>query len=149
MTTTVKRIEKLDRLNNSANGNPRYRVHFTDGTDAITSSDRSFCYAIANPEMRGDVEVTYTRAGRIEHIAPAPVTAMISPWDVDWLSADNAELRDLHAAIATLYQDLYDSVLAAVRHGIPTTVDDWTRTALMIARDDAADRAEKIDNRYR
>lgn len=66
------RITGLDRLNNSVNGNPRYRVHFDTGSSAITSSDHAFCYGITNPEMRGDVVVTYTRAGRISDISPAP-----------------------------------------------------------------------------
>jgi hypothetical protein len=69
--TETKRVAALHRLTNSRNGNPRYHVYFTDGTDAITSTDHGFVYAINNPEMRGDVEVTYTKAGRIEHMSPA------------------------------------------------------------------------------
>jgi hypothetical protein len=65
------RITRLERLNNSANGNPRYRVHFDDATSAVTSSDHGFCYALNNAEMRGDVDVTYTRAGRISDVRPA------------------------------------------------------------------------------
>ncbi len=67
----TKRITELKRLNSSVNGNPRYRVTFDDGSSAITQSDAMFCYAITNPEMRSDVIVTYTRAGRIADITPA------------------------------------------------------------------------------
>lgn len=67
----VKRITRLERLSSSVNGNPRFRVGFDDASSAITSSDAAFCYGIENPEMRGDVVVTYTRAGRIADIRPA------------------------------------------------------------------------------
>lgn len=64
-------VSSLTRLNNSVNGNPRFRVHFTDGSSAITTSDAMFCYGIQNPEMRDtELEVEFTRAGRIAHMAP-------------------------------------------------------------------------------
>lgn len=66
-----KQVSSLERLNNSVNGNPRYRVTFTDGTSAVTQSDASFCYGITNPDMRGELEVTYTRAGKIADMRPA------------------------------------------------------------------------------
>lgn len=70
--STERQIARLDRLTNSVNGNPRYRVHFTDGSSALTQSDAGFCYAINNPEFRdAPVLVEFTRAGRIAHIAPA------------------------------------------------------------------------------
>jgi hypothetical protein len=53
------------------NGNPRYDISFDDGTIATSQSDASFCYAINNPEFRNrQVEVTFTRAGRVAHIEP-------------------------------------------------------------------------------
>jgi len=64
-------IEYLERLNNSVNGNPRYRVHFTDATVADTQSDASFNYEIDNSEFRGvPLRVTFTRAGRISYATP-------------------------------------------------------------------------------
>jgi hypothetical protein len=72
-TVEIKRIDFLTRLNCSVNGNPRYRVAFTDGSVAITSSDASCAYGIANPEMRGDLRVTFTRAGRIEMLEPVTI----------------------------------------------------------------------------
>lgn len=70
---TTRRVDRLERLKNSVNGNPRYRVHFTDGSSAVTQSDAAFCYGIDNPDMRGDVQVKFTRAGKIEQMRPKPV----------------------------------------------------------------------------
>jgi hypothetical protein len=64
-------VNHLERLRLSSNGNPRFRVTFTDGSSAITQSDAAFCYGIENQEMRGDVTVTYTRAGKISEMRPA------------------------------------------------------------------------------
>jgi hypothetical protein len=66
----LRHIFNLKRLNNSVNGNPRYRVYFTDGSIAVTSSDAAFCYGIENKEMRGELEVTFTRAGLIADMSP-------------------------------------------------------------------------------
>ena len=43
-------IDHITRLRNSVNGNPRYVIHFTDGSKATTMSDAGFCYAITNSE---------------------------------------------------------------------------------------------------
>lgn len=67
----IKIIDHLERLNNSVNGNPRYRVHFTDGTSALTQSDAAVSYGIGNPEFRGvPVEFKLSRAGRIWDATP-------------------------------------------------------------------------------
>lgn len=70
-TTFVRTIERLDRMDSSANGNPRYLVTFTDGTGKPTSPDASIAYALPNPEFRG-VPVTFTQNGRghITHAVP-------------------------------------------------------------------------------
>ena len=66
---TVRTIDHLTRLNNSVNGNPRFRVTFTDGSSAITQSDAAFCYGLENPEFRDrPVIVSFSRAGRITHV---------------------------------------------------------------------------------
>jgi len=59
-----------ERLNNSASGNPRWRLH-TDRGSFITSSDASCNYEVEN--LLGDqkgalVEITLTRAGRVSEI---------------------------------------------------------------------------------
>lgn len=69
---TQKTISRIEWLKPSVNGNPRARVGFDDASSATTSSDHGFCYALGNPEMRegSDVEVEYTRAGRIADMRP-------------------------------------------------------------------------------
>lgn len=64
-------IASLERLNASANGNPRFKVTFTNGESALTQSDASINYAIENPEYRDvPVEFTFTAAGRIKYAEP-------------------------------------------------------------------------------
>jgi hypothetical protein len=66
MSPYIKTIQRLERLNNSVNGNPAWRVHFTDGESTRTSSDAQVSYALDNPEYRGvPVKFTLTKAGRI------------------------------------------------------------------------------------
>lgn len=69
--TERKQVAGLERLRNSANGNPRYRITFTDGTSAVSVADADFCYGITNPDMRGEVDVTYTKSGKISTMRPA------------------------------------------------------------------------------
>lgn len=65
-------IESLERLRLSVNGNPRFRVRFTNGTVAITQTDGSVGYEIDNPEYR-DVPllVEFSRGGRITAVTVA------------------------------------------------------------------------------
>lgn len=67
-------IHKLERLNNSVNGNPRYEVYYNDDegnfNHATTTSDAAFCYGIENdiytrdkPQVLAALE--FTRAGKI------------------------------------------------------------------------------------
>ncbi len=62
-------IDWTKRLNLSVWGNPRFDVHFTDGTAHTTKSDASVSYDVDNftgREYRGKpVDVVLTRAGRI------------------------------------------------------------------------------------
>jgi hypothetical protein len=65
-TSRVLTIASLERLKLSTNGNPRFRVTFTDGTVAQTQTDASIGYSIENSEFRDvPVRVSFTRAGRI------------------------------------------------------------------------------------
>lgn len=67
----IKTIANLERLHNSKNGNPRYRVTFTDGTVFETAADASINYGITNREYRDvPLEVTFSRNGRITYLAP-------------------------------------------------------------------------------
>lgn len=90
----IKTIESLERLNNSVNGNPRYRVHFTDGTSALTQSDASLGYCIGNPEYRDvPLEVITTKAGRIYDLKPVSAEEefeyISNPGDFDEIIAVN------------------------------------------------------------
>lgn len=71
----IASILKMERRNNSVNGNPKYEIYFQDIEDgefghAITASDYGFCYGITNdiytldhPRVRA--ELSFSRAGRI------------------------------------------------------------------------------------
>jgi hypothetical protein len=67
------KVYALYRLNNSVNGNPRYRLSTTEG-DLITSSDRAYCYGILNDwtdAHKADgrpAKVTLTRSGRVDQL---------------------------------------------------------------------------------
>lgn len=66
--TTVWRLE---RVKNSVNGNPRYRVGTSDG-DFLTSSDHSFVYQINNgwgDKRSRPANLYLTRNGRIYDLA--------------------------------------------------------------------------------
>jgi hypothetical protein len=66
-----KRIVQLDRMRNSVNGNPRFRVHFSDGTSAPTSVDAGCAYGIENRENReNDVMVHFSGRGTIDYVKP-------------------------------------------------------------------------------
>ena len=68
---TTRHIDYLDRLVNTVNGNPRFRVHFTDGSSALTQSDAAWTYGLTNREnTENDVEVTFTKSGRISDLRP-------------------------------------------------------------------------------
>ena len=62
----------LKRLNNSVNGNPRFKL-MIDDTVIITKSDYGYCYDIENLARSGEAveaEIYYTKAGarRLETI---------------------------------------------------------------------------------
>lgn len=66
-----KQIHQLERLQNSQQGNPKYRVQFTDGTPAETATDSSIAFVITNSEYRaGDVLVTFNSRGKIINVEP-------------------------------------------------------------------------------
>lgn len=70
----VQIIDRLERLNLSTNGNPRFRIFYRDGQTAITQSDAMVSYGLENRENLGvPVTVTATRAGRVYGVKPFPV----------------------------------------------------------------------------
>lgn len=69
----TKTIDHLERMNNSYNGNPRFRVYFTDGTSYRTSPDAMFCYGIENPEYRAPALVEIELDGRENIVYAEPV----------------------------------------------------------------------------
>lgn len=69
--TYTATIERLERLKLSVNGNPRFKIYFTDGRTATTQSDTSLSYSLENPENIGvPVTVTATPAGRVWNVEP-------------------------------------------------------------------------------
>lgn len=62
-----KTILSYERMRSSVNGNPRYRIVFTDGMIAPMMSDSSTSYEVGNPDMRegSDVDVEFTRRGNV------------------------------------------------------------------------------------
>lgn len=64
------RITKLTKARVSANGNPRWYVHLSDGTQYYTQPDAAVAYGLDNPEMKGDLMVTIEH-GQIIYAEPA------------------------------------------------------------------------------
>jgi hypothetical protein len=62
-----KTILSYERMRSSVNGNPRYRIVFTDGTIAPMMSDSSTSYQIGNSDMREGsvVDVAFTLSGNV------------------------------------------------------------------------------------
>jgi hypothetical protein len=63
----VSTLEKLERLNNSRNGNPRFKVTFADGRHGKTDTDAGFAYAICDSWQGERVRAVYriTPSGNI------------------------------------------------------------------------------------
>ena len=71
--TEQKTILSYERMKSSVNGNPRYRVVFTDGTIAPMMPDSGTSYEIGNSDMREGcrVEVDFTPSGKIRWMRSA------------------------------------------------------------------------------
>lgn len=69
---TIASRDAFERMPSSVNGNPRYRVTFTDGTSAPTQPDSGWAYGAENPEHLGvPLEVHYNGRGHITYARPA------------------------------------------------------------------------------
>jgi hypothetical protein len=106
-TTVVKTIIRAERLNNSVNGNPRYRLYFADGSAHTTQSDSACTYDVENLAKHGaTLELTLTRAGRVCRITNFAVegarvvhTGYPEPqevWVIDRLTNDSNAGRVAH-----------------------------------------------------
>jgi hypothetical protein len=68
---SYKIIDSLERLNNDREGNPRWRVNFTDGTTANTAAGYQIGYSIDNSEFVGvPLELIYNGKGEITRAKP-------------------------------------------------------------------------------
>lgn len=66
MKATIE-IAGVERLQNSKNGTPRWRVFTKDGATFTTSPDSAVNYAIDNSDMRGvPLSVLFNGKGEIE-----------------------------------------------------------------------------------
>ena len=72
MTHQTKTIARIERANNSRNGNPSFWITFTDYDRIKTAADAAFCYTIGNKGYReGDtVEVFIGGRGTITGMGP-------------------------------------------------------------------------------
>jgi hypothetical protein len=76
--SAVKIIERLERLECTHDGDPRYRVYFRDGTVALTHPDAG---EVESPEFRfGPVRVDYDQSGRVWLV---PCTPRREPYVAD------------------------------------------------------------------
>lgn len=67
----TKVIDRLERLNSSRMGNPRFLIHFTDGTTAKTQTDAMVAYGLENRENIGvPVQVKATSRGLVWGVTP-------------------------------------------------------------------------------
>jgi hypothetical protein len=72
--TYRKQVKTIDRLKNSRNGNARFFLRFTDGTDAKTAPDSSYAADVENWYNAQDgrpfwVAFMVDGRGNLDHIA--------------------------------------------------------------------------------
>jgi hypothetical protein len=69
--TRVLTADHVERMPSSVNGNPRYRVFFTNGTSAPTAPDASLAYGIENRGMLGvPKRVIFDGRGNVTYMNP-------------------------------------------------------------------------------
>jgi hypothetical protein len=71
--TIIRTISAIKRLRNTASGNPRFAITFTDdGTTLNTANDYAFAYRIDSEIVAGmTVRVRLSPTGEIGDITPA------------------------------------------------------------------------------
>jgi len=58
-------IERLERMQNSTEGNPRYRLHFTDGSTAEMQKNAMVGYALGPRYVGVPVHIKATPGGQV------------------------------------------------------------------------------------
>lgn len=66
-TTERKTISRLTRQANSENGNPQYKITFTDGTTALTPRDAQVGYLVSEYYVGKPLDVEFDGRGRVVH----------------------------------------------------------------------------------
>lgn len=70
----TERITNIERLNNSTNGNPKYRISFDMANTYDTATDHMFAFSIV-PQMEGQLAYfTLSKAGRITDLKVPALT---------------------------------------------------------------------------
>ena len=62
--TKATEIESIERLRNSRNGNPRFKIRCTNGIEGTTKTDAGWAYAIHDGMKKVTVKFHYTPAGK-------------------------------------------------------------------------------------
>ena len=57
-------IESIEKLSNSRNGNPRFKMRFTNGIEGTTKTDAGWAYAIHSGMTIVTIKFHYTSAGK-------------------------------------------------------------------------------------
>lgn len=71
MGVSVKRISSTERLTNTASGNPRWRVVWTDGTSNLSKPDSDLAFRLDSAELADkDLRVVIGKGGFIEIATP-------------------------------------------------------------------------------
>lgn len=98
----LRTISRIERLENSRNGNPRFRFFFDDATTNDLQSDAAFGYEVGNPGFReGDtVEVSFTDAERVSHMRTPQYPTVFSVGDKVTTAGGTGEgiVREIYSA---------------------------------------------------
>lgn len=71
MGVSVKRIASLKRLRNTASGNPRWEVTWTDGSSNESKPDSDLAFSLDSDSLKGvDLRVVIGKGGVIEVAVP-------------------------------------------------------------------------------
>lgn len=62
--TEVLKVKEIKRLCNSRNGNPRFRIRFSNGISGTTKTDAGWVYAIHNGMTTVTAKFHFTPTGR-------------------------------------------------------------------------------------
>lgn len=103
--TVVRTIAGLTRLRNSADGNPRWRVSFTNGDSANTSPNADIGYGIGNSEYQGvPIAFVLNEQNQITHAYP--IASWADAYGVWHVRVDSSMANPRMAAIHALRDEL-------------------------------------------